>query len=284
MEPTGNLKKFLNRFPDGEVIVDSKIAPTLTPDMDMIRLDEEDVKRISNVIIKEGIFKHKILMTELFDFSHLVFPNIILYYRSSEGWEEKIECHTNEERKEIICTLFQKMSELTGWKFMFRFRWNILKCHNDTINIEADDCLLDVSQWCDTDLLYRRDIEDDEGVRYVDQAMWRFFYINYFVRAVPTSYTVIDKPVSKTIATGKGKNKKYKNVTKIVHEYTINIKHRTKQELKRCITCPAWGVRGHFRTITNPKTGVVSQVFVRPYVKGKERHNAGAYVAKDYEV
>lgn len=44
-------------------------------------------------------------------------------------------------------------------------------------------------------------------------------------------------------------------------------------------SCPAWGVRGHYRHLKNGKV-----IFVRPFVKGKERANAGAYKEKEYRI
>ena len=45
------------------------------------------------------------------------------------------------------------------------------------------------------------------------------------------------------------------------------------------ITCPCWGVAGHMRTY---KTG--KQVWIKPYRKGKQRHNPAAYVPKEYQL
>ena len=43
------------------------------------------------------------------------------------------------------------------------------------------------------------------------------------------------------------------------------------------LTCPCWGVRGHYRHLSNGKV-----VFVKPYRKGKLRNNPEAQVNKDY--
>ena len=42
--------------------------------------------------------------------------------------------------------------------------------------------------------------------------------------------------------------------------------------------CSAWGVSGHYRHLKNGKV-----IWVRPYVKGKERNNPEAYNAKTYQ-
>ena len=44
------------------------------------------------------------------------------------------------------------------------------------------------------------------------------------------------------------------------------------------ITCPCWGVAGHMRTYKSGK-----QVWIKPYRKGKKRHDPSAYQPKEYE-
>ncbi|MGN1027893.1 MAG: hypothetical protein ACI4P4_15975 [Faecousia sp.] len=45
------------------------------------------------------------------------------------------------------------------------------------------------------------------------------------------------------------------------------------------ITCPCWGVAGHWRTYK--KSG--KKVWIEPYRKGKQRHNPTAYQSKNYQ-
>jgi len=47
----------------------------------------------------------------------------------------------------------------------------------------------------------------------------------------------------------------------------------------RKISCPCWGVVGHYRTMKSSK-----QVWVNPYRKGKHRDNPDAYTAKQYVI
>ena len=53
-----------------------------------------------------------------------------------------------------------------------------------------------------------------------------------------------------------------------------------KIKRKPIITCPVWGVRGHWRVYK--KTG--KRVWIEPYKKGKERNNSSEYVSKTYVV
>ena len=76
-------------------------------------------------------------------------------------------------------------------------------------------------------------------------------------------------------STHKVGERKARTVVKMFKRYTL------KKDWKKAVArkkmeyhCLAWSVRGHFRTMKNGK-----KVFVRPYVKGKEKDK---YVPKDY--
>lgn len=77
-------------------------------------------------------------------------------------------------------------------------------------------------------------------------------------------------------ASGKRQNRRKAKIAKVIY---VN-----KEELKkyaephRHMTCPCWGVIGHWRTYRSGK-----QVWIAPYRKGKKRDDATAYEPKDYE-
>ena len=77
-------------------------------------------------------------------------------------------------------------------------------------------------------------------------------------------------------------NKKKNNIVlvKRIKYIETDRKGIGKNELKsnRKYTLPAWGVRGHFRTLADGR-----EIPVRPYKKGKERNNPKSYVSKEYE-
>jgi hypothetical protein len=76
-----------------------------------------------------------------------------------------------------------------------------------------------------------------------------------------------------------GKRNKVKTV-RVIYVDTEELRSYCDQEkVRREITCPAWGVIGHWR---NYKSG--KRVWIEPYRKGKQRHDPKAYIAKDYEV
>ena len=83
-------------------------------------------------------------------------------------------------------------------------------------------------------------------------------------------------------------SKKKRNKVKIVKRIAIEINEGVVSQAptsggtggKHTMTCPAWGVVGHYRTYK--KTG--KRVWIAPYKKGKQRNNPQAYQTKDYGV
>ena len=91
------------------------------------------------------------------------------------------------------------------------------------------------------------------------------------------------------------------NTQKVTHQETVRKKGRYKKVSKtklikvirvsdevlsaieshghRTITCPCWGVAGHWRTYKSGK-----KVWINPYRKGKQRSNPAAYTPKVYQL
>lgn len=89
---------------------------------------------------------------------------------------------------------------------------------------------------------------------------------------------VASRKVSRPAYGGKGDRKK-KRVVKAVRVLRTNAEEFAGYAKKqREISCPCWGVIGHWR---NCKSG--KKVWVRPYRKGRERDNPAAYSPKEYQ-
>ena len=76
-----------------------------------------------------------------------------------------------------------------------------------------------------------------------------------------------------------GKGKKRKQCVRFVRRLRVTdemIRSLSPPGVSR-ITCPCWGVAGHWRTCKSGK-----RVWVRPYRKGRQRTNPEAYVPKEY--
>lgn len=116
----------------------------------------------------------------------------------------------------------------------------------------------------------------ESGLTNWEWLVYSYFGINTFMlnyRDVSVDVQEIEcKPNDKVSRPGK---RKERTVVKMFKRYTL------KKDWKRGVArkrqeyhCLAWGVRGHFRTLRNGR-----KVFVRPYVKGKEKDK---YIPKDY--
>lgn len=92
----------------------------------------------------------------------------------------------------------------------------------------------------------------------------------------PEVFTISEKQVivPKTIK----KDGRFKEVrtTKMIRVIQLNSEELAKRH--NIITCPCWGVAGHYRHYKNGKT-----VFIKSYRKGKHRDDPEAYQPKTYE-
>ena len=72
------------------------------------------------------------------------------------------------------------------------------------------------------------------------------------------------------------------NVVYVGNKKTYRYRKGSLSKLKRksIITCPIWGVRGHWRVYK--KTG--KKIWIEPYKKGKERNNSSNYATKTYKL
>ena len=75
------------------------------------------------------------------------------------------------------------------------------------------------------------------------------------------------------------KKGRYKRVRKARFVKVIHVTSIAAPRGSHNITCPCWGVAGHWR---NYKSG--KRVWIGPYRKGRERRNPAAYKPKEYEL
>lgn len=87
------------------------------------------------------------------------------------------------------------------------------------------------------------------------------------------------RKVSRPAYSPKG-NRKRKRVVKAVRVMRTNAEEFARYARKqREMSCPCWGVIGHWRNCRSGK-----KVWVRPYRKGRERDNPAAYSPKEYQL
>lgn len=85
------------------------------------------------------------------------------------------------------------------------------------------------------------------------------------------------------VESGDGQRRILKGVNEVKKSRTIIPTHglgpTSELEVGHTIQCPYWTVRGHYRTLKSGK-----KVWVKPYVKGKYRHDPDQIVAKTYKI
>lgn len=112
---------------------------------------------------------------------------------------------------------------------------------------------------------------------YLKELLGLYAILNEISLNRPTVLTMdeIQVEVPKTIK----KNGKYKEVRSsvMVKRYQLNDKELPNRHNN--ITCPCWGVAGHYRHYKNGKV-----VFIASYRKGKKRNDPEAYSPKEYAI
>lgn len=111
-----------------------------------------------------------------------------------------------------------------------------------------------------------------------DIGLQEFFYLNKFIMDYRPIITIEDKEEHIQVQSKK-KRKKNKPSYRVNLYKVIHLKKDWYTEVKKHIeyTCPAWRVRGHYRTYKSGK-----QVYIKPYTKGKDRNNSSMIVDKTY--
>ncbi|MBQ9251592.1 MAG: hypothetical protein IJ188_03030 [Clostridia bacterium] len=106
-----------------------------------------------------------------------------------------------------------------------------------------------------------------------------FIGLTYFLLHFGDVSMDVEEKIAKEPTKEKGRGAKQKAPPKVrlFKSYTLKKNWVSRVNRKKAeITCPAWGVRGHYRHYRNGKT-----VFVQAYVKGRDRAN---YAGKEYEL
>lgn len=114
-----------------------------------------------------------------------------------------------------------------------------------------------------------------------DQMVWQWATTIYIgINTFMLNYGEIAFEVEQKVAHAPSKQKHHhkhgKNSVRLFKCYTLKRAWRGEIRKHTEITCPAWGVRGHYRHYKNGKT-----IFIDAFVKGKERAN---YQGKEYNL
>ena len=101
-----------------------------------------------------------------------------------------------------------------------------------------------------------------------------FYIINTFMLNVGDVTMEVETKVAHEWEQKQSKKKHHHNVSRLFKSYKLIKNWKSQARKKAEITCPCWGVRGHYRHYKNGKV-----VFIEPFMKGKEKD---AYKGKEY--
>lgn len=111
-----------------------------------------------------------------------------------------------------------------------------------------------------------------------------FFLINNYIKNHLPSTFVFNAANPQKIKRdvfygGKSKDINKRRRVELCSVYRLCVNDGVGKRGSFSFSCPAWGVRGHYRHLKNGKV-----VFVRPFVKGKERASMSGYKEKEYVI
>ena len=113
-----------------------------------------------------------------------------------------------------------------------------------------------------------------------DKTYWEWIVVMFFViNTFMLNYGDVSLDVEEKIATvptqSKSHKKQERTTSRLFKSYTLKKTWASAVARKHAvITCPCWGVRGHFRHYKNGKV-----IFIEPHLKGKDKDQ---YKGKEY--
>lgn len=141
---------------------------------------------------------------------------------------------------------------------------------NDELSLQLEDDT-NAMDW----LTQSAGTEDGKEITHWQWMVDLFFSINSFM--LHFGDVTMEVETKQAIAPSEGRSQKHHNQrssVRLFKSYKLVKGWKSKARKKAEITCPAWGVRGHFRHYRNGKV-----IFIESYVKGPEKDN---YKGKEY--
>lgn len=244
---------------------------------DSIKISDDDYRKIVDTVVPL-LQEKKILVSDLVDKDKLPFPKVSIVHFNENGDVETMNYVYQKETD----TLYAECIANSGDK-MFKTKYYINGAYDSDIKLEYETTLIYKSEKAHDRIMFDTEAslsgDDKEENSYLGGVLWRYFYINYFVRMLPTCYVKTTKSENVTYSEGKGNNKRYKNKVVLKNTYTVSLKHYSTKHIRKVFKCLCWGVRGHYRHLTNGRV-----IFIQAYRKGKERNNLAVFKEKEYQL
>ena len=147
---------------------------------------------------------------------------------------------------------------------------SLSKTPNNELSLELQDNT-NAMTW----LTHTSTSPDGEEVAQWQWMVDMFFSINSFMLHFGDVSMEVEEKVATQRSEGTRQSKhNQRNSVRIFKSYKLIRNWTTKARKKAEITCPAWGVRGHYRHYRNGKT-----IFIESYIKGREK---AKYEGKEY--
>lgn len=230
----------------------------ITQDRTEEALEGWDVVNLTNkqlVKLCQTLEKHDIK----YDFMNFSLPSFALSFFDGKN---TMYYFFKVEGQELHCTIFNPLPKGRTVPFMIKFTpHGEDRVVMDMYAEEKDNAVLE---------------EGGEGSSRWEWCANAFWAINTFMLHFSDVTMNIEQKEAIAPTSGKHNKNQTRNSVRLFKTYTLKKGWEGKARKKAEITCPAWGVRGHYRHYRNGKT-----VFVEAYVKGREKE---AYKGKEYNL
>lgn len=233
----------------------------LTEGWDVVNLTSKQYYKV-----KDTITEHKIK----FDIDNFALPRFCLAMYDSD--KTTTYYHYEQKGRTVRCSITNPSTFMQNW---FTVTIHSIDDNGDIhaiMHTEDDD--VELHKFLNDPVPAK---ERPSNVRIWEWIMYGFFIINAFMLHFGDVTTEVETKQAKAPSEEGRKQKKHdRNSVRLFKSYKLVKNWKSQARKKAEITCPCWGVRGHFRHYKNGKV-----VFVEAYVKGKEKDN---YKGKEYNL
>ena len=224
---------------------------TLTDGWDIVTLTEKQYLKVMDTNVEQN---HN------YTIDTIALPRFCL---SLVNKEETNYYFFEQKGKTIRCGVADKNTFEIGW-----FELIVHGLNGDNIDVSCRVNEEDpIAKWCNEN----PSEEDSPNWAWCGNA---FFAINTFMLYYADVTMEVETKVATAPSQSHGQKKNTTNVSRLFKTYKLVKNWKSQARKKAQITCPCWGVRGHFRHYRNGKV-----VFIEPFVKGKEKDK---YRGKEY--
>lgn len=242
---------------------------------DLILVNQDSYNKIFDTI-NPLLDDKRILISDMCDKTKLPLPvTTIKLTDLGDGYHDFLYHFSYDMKDDVLNCDATRDDGSKVWKVKF-----IIKdCDDDLCKLNFKTVIVYRDEDDNIEKLLNGTISDDGSNTTITMSLWIFFFVNYFIRTLPTCYVKRTTRMNETYTVGKGTHRTTKNRIVLKNTYEVSLTHYSLKHIRHEFKCLCWGVRGHYRHLANGKT-----IFVKPFRKGKERNNLAAFKGKEYVV